>query len=107
MENIYQHFKKTNPRACEESVWSANGSDDVVAFCIEVPDGAKLKNKVNAIDLLECVKLTQQNWVMTGRNESLCVKSCLQHNVSNTINVKPDEWDEVEKFIYKNRKPVF
>jgi ribonucleoside-triphosphate reductase len=104
MENIYQHFKKTNPRACEESVWSANGSDDVVAFCIEVPDGAKLKNKVSAIDLLECVKLTQQNWVMTGRNESLCVKSFLQHNVSNTINVKPEEWKDVEKFIYKNRK---
>ena len=24
--------------------------------------------------------------------------------MSNTINVKPEEWDEVEKFIYKNRK---
>ena len=104
MEDIYQHFKKTNPRACEESVWSANDSDDVVSFCIEVPDGAKLKNKVSAIDLLSCVKLTQQNWVMTGRNDSLCVKSFLQHNVSNTINVKPEEWEDVQKFIYKNRK---
>ena len=81
MEDIYQHFKKTYPRACEESVWSANDSDDVVSFCIEVPDGAKLKNKVNAIDLLSCVKLTQQNWVMTGRTDSLCVQDFLQHNV--------------------------
>ena len=104
LEDIYQHFKKTNPRACEESVWSANDSDDVVSFCIEVPDGAKLKNKVNATDLLGCVKLTQQNWVMTGRTDSLCVKDFLQHNVSNTINVKPEEWEEAEKFIYKNRK---
>jgi ribonucleoside-diphosphate reductase alpha chain len=104
LEDIYQHFKKTNPRACEESVWSANDSDDVVSFCIEVPDGAKLKNKVNATDLLGCVKLTQQNWVMTGRTESLCAKDFLQHNVSNTINVKPEEWEDVEKFIYKNRK---
>ena len=104
LEDIYQHFKITNPRACEESVWSANDSDDVVSFCIEVPDGAKLKNKVNAIDLLECVKLTQQNWVMTGRTDSLCVEDFLQHNVSNTINVKPEEWEDVEKFIYKNRK---
>jgi len=104
LEDIYQHFKKTNPRACEESVWSANDSDDVVSFCIEVPDGAKLKNKVNATDLLGCVKLTQQNWVMTGRTDSLCVKDFLQHNVSNTINVKPEEWEDVEKFIYKNRK---
>ena len=104
MEDIYKHFRKTNPRACEESVWSANDSDDVVSFCIEVPDGAKLKNKVSAIDLLSCVKLTQQNWVMTGRTDSLCVQDFLQHNVSNTINVKPEEWEDVEKFIYKNRK---
>ena len=104
MENIYQHFKKINPRACEESVWSANDSDDVVSFCIEVPDGAKLKNKVGAIDLLGCVKLTQKNWVMTGRNEELCVQKFLQHNVSNTINVKLEEWDEVTDFIFKNRR---
>ena len=104
LEDIYQHFRKTNPRACEESVWSANDSDDVVSFCIEVPDGAKLKNKINAIDLLEFVKLTQQNWVMAGRNKHLCVKDFLQHNVSNTINIKPEEWGDVEKFIFKNRK---
>ena len=104
MEDIYQHFKKTNPRACEESVWSANDSDDVICFCIEVPAGSKLKNQIGAIGLLEYVKSTQQNWVMTGRNDSLCVKPFLQHNVSNTINVKPEEWEDVEKFIYKNRK---
>lgn len=90
MENIYQHFKQTNPRACEESVWSANDSDDVISFCIEVPDGAKLKNKVGALDLLECVKSTQQNWVMVGKTDALCAKPYLQHNVSNTINVRPD-----------------
>ena len=104
MEDIYQHFKKTNPRACEESVWSANDSDDVISFCVEVPDGAKLKNKVGAIDLLECVKSTQKNWVMAGRNEGLCVKPFLQHNVSNTINIKPEEWEIVQGFIFKNRK---
>ena len=104
MEDIYQHFKKTNPRACKESVWSANDSDDVICFCIEVPSGSKLKNQIGAIGLLEYVKSTQQNWVMAGRNDSICVKPFLQHNVSNTINVKPEEWEDVEKFIYKNRK---
>ena len=104
MENIYQHFKKTNSRACQESVWSSNDTDDVISFCIEVPDGSKLKNKINAIGLLEYVKVTQRNWVMGGRNESLCVQPFLQHNVSNTINVKPEEWEDVEKFIYKNRR---
>jgi len=103
MEEIYGHFKKINPRACEESVWSANDSDEVISFCIEVPAGSKTKNQISAIDLLQYVKSTQQNWVMVGKNDALCVRPWLNHNVSNTINVKPDEWDEIEKFIYKNR----
>lgn len=104
MEEIYKHFKSVNPRACEESVWSANDTDDVISFCIEVAAGSKTKNQVGAMDLLKAVKSTQQNWVIPGTDKSLCTKPWLNHNVSNTINVKDDEWDEVEKFIYKNRK---
>ena len=104
MEPIYQYFKTVNPRACEESVWSNNDSDDVVSFCVEVPDGAKIKNQVGAVDLLEYVKSTQRNWVITGTNPKQCTQTWLTHNVSNTINVKPDEWDDVTDFIYKNRK---
>ena len=104
MEPIYQYFKTINPRACEESVWSNNDSDDVVAFCVEVPDGSKTKNQVDAIGLLEYVKSTQQSWVMNGTNPEQCTQKWLTHNVSNTINVKPDEWDAVTDFIYKNRQ---
>jgi ribonucleoside-diphosphate reductase alpha chain len=104
MEPIYNYFNSINPRACEESVWSNNDSDDVVGFCIEVPDGSKTKNKVGAIQLLEYVKSTQKNWVLSGTNPELCTQPWLNHNVSNTINVKPEEWKEVEKYIYKNRK---
>lgn len=104
MESIYQHFKKTNPRACEESVWSANKTDDVIAFCVEVADGSKTKNQITAIDLLTVVKSTQQNWVMFGTNKELCTAPWLVHNVSNTINVKPEEWGNVEKFIYNNKE---
>jgi len=104
MEPIYNYFKEVNPRACEESVWSNNDSDDVVGFCVEVPDGSKTKNKVDAIQLLDYVKSTQKNWVLNGTNQELCTQPWLNHNVSNTINVKPEEWEEVEKYIYKNRK---
>jgi ribonucleoside-diphosphate reductase alpha chain len=104
MEPIYQYFKTINPRACEESVWSNNDSDDVVAFCVEVPDGSKIKNQLGAIDLLEYVKSTQQSWVMNGTNPEQCTQKWLTHNVSNTINVKPEEWDAVTDFIYNNRQ---
>lgn len=103
-ENVYNYFNEFNPQACEESVWSSNKTDDVITFPIEVPDGAKTKNQVPALELLDVVKSTQQNWVMAGQNKNLCVKEWLHHNVSNTITVQEDEWSNVANFLYKNRK---
>ena len=104
LEPVLQHFKELNPHAVEKSVWSANNTDEIVTFCVEVPDGAKTKNDLSAIELLEHVKSTQQNWVISGRRKSACTQEWLCHNVSNTINVRPNEWDDVAKFIYRNRK---
>lgn len=103
LEDVYQFFKKSNPRACEESVWSSNDTDEVISFCITVQDGAKTKNKMSAVDLLKYVQSTQINWVQAGTNKELCVKDWLVHNVSNTISVKSEEWDIVRDFIYENR----
>jgi ribonucleoside-triphosphate reductase len=104
LEAPYQHFKKLNPQACEKSSWSANNTDEVVKFPIEVPDGAKLKNQLPAVEMLSIVKDTQKNWVHSGKNRALCTQEYLSHNVSNTVTVKPDEWDDVTKYIYDNRK---
>jgi ribonucleoside-triphosphate reductase len=104
LEAPYQHFKKLNPQACEKSSWSANNTDEVIKFPIEVPDGSKLKNQLPAVDMLNIVKDTQKNWVQSGKNKSLCTQEYLSHNVSNTVTVKPEEWDDVTKYIYDNRK---
>lgn len=104
LEAPYQHFKKVNPQACERSSWSANNTDEVIKFPVEVPDGAKLKNQLPAIEMLSVVKETQKNWVYSGKNRSLCTQDYLSHNVSNTVTVKSDEWTEVTKYIYTNRK---
>jgi ribonucleoside-triphosphate reductase len=104
LEAPYQHFKKYNPQACEKSSWSANNTDEVVKFPVEVPDGAKLKNQLPAVEMLAIVKDTQKHWVQSGKNKSLCTQEYLSHNVSNTVTVKPDEWDDVTKYIYDNRK---
>jgi ribonucleoside-triphosphate reductase len=104
LEAPYQHFKNYNPQACEKSRWSANNTDEVVKFPIEVPDGAKTKNQLPAVEMLAIVKDTQKNWVHSGKNKALCTQDYLSHNVSNTVTVKPDEWEQVTKYIYDNRR---
>lgn len=104
MEPPLQHFKKFNPLAVEKSVWSANGTDEVISFCIEVPKGAKTKNDIDALTLLEHVRLTQKNWVSAGIRKDRCTADWLTHNVSNTITVRDDEWGVVTDFIYDNRR---
>ena len=104
LEAPFQHFRKYNPQACEKSSWSANDTDEVIKFPIEVPDGSKLKNQLPAVEMLEIVKQTQKNWVYSGKNKKLCTQEYLSHNVSNTVTVRPDEWDNVTKYIYNNRK---
>lgn len=103
-EFCLQETKRRNPAAVEDSHWSTNKTDSVISFLCEVPGGAIVKNQLTAVELLEKVKLTQQNWVAAGTNIKRCVNKKLRHNVSNTITVKPDEWDAVEKFIYDNQK---
>ena len=99
---IYKFFNETNPHMCTESVWSANKTDDVITFCVEAPEDAILRSEMSAMDLLKHVHSTQQNWVVPGtaRPES---NPGLLHNVSNTLSVRDDEWDDVADYIWDNR----
>jgi ribonucleoside-triphosphate reductase (thioredoxin) len=58
---------------------------------------------LKAVDLLAHVKLTQENWVAAGRRPERCTAPWLRHNVSNTITVRDDEWDDVTRYIYEHR----
>ena len=94
---------QTNPYMVEESVWSANGTDFCVGFPIISPEGSLYREELYGKNLLEKVKLVQQNWVEAGTNEDLCANPKIRHNVSNTVTVQPHQWPEVEDYVYDNR----
>jgi ribonucleoside-diphosphate reductase alpha chain/ribonucleoside-triphosphate reductase len=64
-----------------------NHSIKVFEFPVKAPEG-KTKYEVSAIEQLELYKLIMRNYV--------------QHNASNTIHVRPNEWDEVEQWVWDN-----
>jgi ribonucleoside-triphosphate reductase (thioredoxin) len=101
---IAQLFIKDNPHMVETSVWSANGTDVVVAFPIVPTKGSILKNELLGVKQLEYVKKVQQNWVENGTNVHLCRDPRIRHNVSNTITV--DDWDEVTKYVFDNKESL-
>lgn len=94
------YFELHNPKMVEKSLW---GSDDkVITFCIEVPKNAIIKDDLNAIQFLENVKNTYENWVLPGTAKPDSSPG-LTHNVSNTVLVDKNEWDAVAEYIFKNR----
>jgi ribonucleoside-diphosphate reductase alpha chain len=97
-------FASHNPHAVEQSAWSANDTDDVLAFPIEAPEGAVLESEMSALESLEQVKLLQQHWINPGRRPDLCTRPYLQNSVSNTIKVGPDEWDAVARKIFDDNE---
>lgn len=101
---VAQLIKKTNPYMVEDSIWSSNNTDYMLAFPVIAPETSIFKENMLGVNLLEKVKLAQQNWIEYGTNVELCVDPRLRHNISNTITVPDDKWDEVEEYVFTNRQ---
>ena len=102
LDNVYNFFKIYNPDLCEESVWSANKTDDVLTFPVEIPEGAMVKEDLTAIKHLGIIKNAQENWVNYGTSKHN--KKNIKHSVSCTVLVDEDEWDKVVKYLFENRE---
>jgi ribonucleoside-triphosphate reductase (thioredoxin) len=100
---VAQLIKETNPYMIEESVWSQNKTDYVVSFPVIAPKNSIWKKDLYGTNLLEKVKMIQQNWVEYGTDVDLCVDPTVRHNVSNTISIQDHQWKDVEDYLFNNR----
>ncbi len=100
-EPVYRHFRQSNPHMSEPSVYQPD-TDDVITFPVQAPETAILRHEIGAVRFLEYVKFVQRHWVIPGRADDRYSPN-LDHNVSNTCNVCPEEWEEVGRFIWENR----
>jgi ribonucleoside-diphosphate reductase alpha chain len=103
-EVVYQWLRESNEVACQKSVWCRNGTTDVISFPVEAPETALLENDMSAVEFLGAVKNIYMNWVVPGKRPERCTHDWLHHSVSNTVKVKPHEWEEVTRYIYENRE---
>lgn len=100
-EKPAQYFQLHNPKMVEDSL--SNENDKIITFCVQVPKSAVVKRDIGAVDFLKMVKSTYENWVLPGTANPNSSKG-LTHNVSNTVSIKADEWDDVAEYIYENKE---
>ena len=96
-EAIYQYLKKELPQLVEDEYFDPKNTA-VISIPIKAPDGASTRGG-SAIELLERVKKVRVNWIEPGHR-----RGDNMHNVSATISIKEDEWEEVGEWAWKNRE---
>jgi ribonucleoside-diphosphate reductase alpha chain len=69
----------------------------VISIPQKAPEGAIYRTET-ALDLLKRVELVSGKWVRPGHR-----KGQNTHNVSATISVRENEWDEVGEWMWENR----
>lgn len=94
-EPLGKYLMEKIPGLVEDNIEDPN--EIVVSIPQKSPEGA-ITRVESAIDLLERVKKFNTEWVHGGH-----VKGSNTNNVSCTINVRENEWEEVGNWMYDNR----
>jgi ribonucleoside-triphosphate reductase (thioredoxin) len=94
-EAIYSYLLQNNPEVLEDDFYNPNGA--VISIPIKAPEKAIFRNE-SPLQLLERIKRFSQEWVKTGH-----IKGDNTHNVSATVSLKDDEWEEVSSWMWENR----
>ena len=95
-ESIYQYLKTSHPELVEDDYYRAHDTA-VISIPQKAPNGSILRTE-SPFDLLERVKKISTEWVVPGHR-----KGSNTHNVSATISLKEDEWEDAGEWMWENR----
>jgi ribonucleoside-diphosphate reductase alpha chain len=96
-EDIAKYLMANHPEMCEDDVLRSH--DTLCArIPIKAPEGSIMRSET-PIELLERVKHFSVNWIKSGHRNGYNT-----HNVSATISLREEEWEEVGQWMWDNRK---
>jgi len=95
-ESIYEYLKWKHPNLIEDDYFRPHDTA-VVSIPQKAPAGSILRTE-SAFDLLERVKKVAVEWVAPGHR-----RGSNTHNVSATISLKDNEWEDAGHWMWDNR----
>ena len=95
-ESIYHYLQVYHPELIEDEFFSPHDTA-VISVPQKAPEGSITRHE-SALDLLERVKKVHLQWVKKGHRSGQNT-----NNVSATITIKPDEWEEVGEWMWDNK----
>jgi ribonucleoside-diphosphate reductase alpha chain len=96
-EAIYTYLSIYHPEMLEDDFFKPH-LQSIVSVPQRAPEGA-VTRKESAMDLLERIKTINKNWIKPGHR-----KGSNMHNVSATVTIKHDEWEQVGEWLYENKE---
>ena len=96
-EAIYSYLAINHPELVEDEYFRPHDTA-VISVPQKAPIGATLRTE-SAFQLLDRVKHISENYVKAGHRGGMNT-----HNVSATISVQENEWDDIGKWMWNNQK---
>lgn len=96
-EPIYKYLKRVLPEFIEDDYFKPK-TQAVLSIPQKAPEGAILKSE-SPIDLLERVKRVNTEWIKPSHR-----RGSNKHNVSCTVSIGENQWEEVGNWMWNNRE---
>ena len=96
-ESIYKYLVENHPMLVEDEFFRPHDTA-VISIPQKAPEGSILRTE-SPFQLLERIKKVATEWVAPGHR-----KGSNTHNVSATVSLKAEEWEDAGEWMWNNRK---